>query len=629
LVPALRLTNVRTTTLIGRADDLARACAGFLRASSGRARLNALGRLGLVVVLGLTIAACTPGNEHRSHSGAAEPRYGGTLRLVGDSDVDHLDTASAYDGTTYTVERAFTRQLVTYPATGIDSMPTKLVPDLAVDVPTVDDGGVTDGGTTYTYHLRHGAMWGTSPARQVTAEDVVRGIERLCNPVQPTGAPGYYESTVRGMTAYCNSFLRVPGNVSAIRAFMATHDLVGVHAVDPRTVVFHLTRPASDFNNIMALPFSSPVPVEYLNYLPGSSALAQHTLSDGPYRIAAYRPGISMTLVRSPSWQQDADPVRHDYVDRIEVSETVSPGSALLQLEAGSADLQWEGDLPLTLVDRLIEAHDPRLVIYSAWALDPYLVINFQSPNASRATSKLQVRQALEYAVDKAHVVQASGGQALNAPLDQVITRGNAGYRPFDLYPSSAEHGNPGKARALLAAAGYPHGLALRLLYPSDSSTTTIEQVLQPDLARAGITVVPVPATVAAFYGVDVVTPSSARSGEWDIALASWGPDWFGNNGRTTVQPLLDGSNYGLGSADYGDYNNSAEDGLISRALAAPAQGQAAALWHQADVHAMADASIVPLDAHERAVFHSTRVQHFRVDPVSWQGDVTALWLAP
>jgi ABC-type transport system substrate-binding protein len=84
-----------------------------------------------------------------------------------------------------------------------------------------------------------------------------------------------------------------------------------------------------------------------------------------------------------------------------------------------------------------------------------------------------------------------------------------------------------------------------------------------------------------------------------------------------------------LGSADYGDYNNSAEDGLISRALAAPTQGQAAALWHQADVHAMADASIVPLDAHERAVFHSTRVQHFRVDPVSWQGDVTALWLAP
>ena len=55
---------------------------------------------------------------------------------------------------------------------------------------------MTGGGRTYTYHLKRGVMWDTTPARQVTATDEVRGIEMLCNPASPTGAPGYYESTI-------------------------------------------------------------------------------------------------------------------------------------------------------------------------------------------------------------------------------------------------------------------------------------------------------------------------------------------------------------------------------------------------------------------------------------------------
>ncbi len=61
-----------------------------------------------------------------------------------------------------------------------------------------------------------------------------------------------------------------------------------MRAVDDHTIVFHLLHAASDFLNLLALPFASPVPSEYLDYLPDSAAFRQHTLSVGPYRIARY-----------------------------------------------------------------------------------------------------------------------------------------------------------------------------------------------------------------------------------------------------------------------------------------------------------------------------------------------------
>ena len=221
---------------------------------------------------------------------------------------------------------------------------------------------------------------------------------------------------------------------------------------------------------------------------------------------------------------------------------------------------------------------NPDLDIYQAGSLDPYMVINFQSPNQGHATSKLDVRQAIEYAVDKAGVIQVNGGTLLNAPQNQVITPGSVGYNPFDLYPSTDSRGNPQKAKQLLAAAGYPKGLTLKLYYDEDDPDPQIAEVVQASLAQAGITVALHQVPVDNLYGNYLATPSEAKQGVWDLALVVWGPDWFGNNGRTTIQPLLDGATW-PGSSDYGDYNTVRENQLINQALAAPTSTAAAKLW--------------------------------------------------
>jgi peptide/nickel transport system substrate-binding protein len=563
-----------------------------------------------------------------SVSAASGPHRGGTLTLIGQGDVDHLDTSSIYSGVTYTIERAFTRQLVTYPASGTTSMPSNLVADIATTVPTVANGGVTGGGKVYTYHLKRGVDWNTSPTRQVTSQDVVRGIELLCNPASPTGAPGYYESTIVGMQSWCKAFLAVKPTVPAIKSFISTHKLKGVVAVNPTTVAFHLIQAASDFNDIMSLPFSSPAPVEYLGDVPDSAAFRAHTISDGPYQITTYKPNNEIVLTRNPAWKASTDHVRHAWVDKIQITEGQTSVSVQQQLQAGTADMEWDTNVPPQSLPGLNAKKDPNLDVYQAGSLDPYLVINFQSPNANRATSKLGVRQAVEYAIDKAGVIQVNGGPLLNAPLDQVITPGNAGYHKLDLYPTTAHRGNAAKAKQLLAKAGYASGVKLTLMYDDADPDPQIAQVIQSSLAKAGITVTLRQVPQSSLYGNYLVTPSQAKQGAWDLALADWGPDWFGNNGRTTVQPLLEGSTYGPGSSDYGDYNSSAENGFVNEALAASSSAKSDRAWSAADRQAMKDAAIVPIDVHKHAVYHSSAVHGWFIDPYSRVGDVTDVWLS-
>ncbi len=95
--------------------------------------------------LALLAAACS-GQTSASSSGGGSPQYGGTLRLLGSSDVDHLDTASAYYTVSYTLERAFTRQLFSYPASTDTAKANTPVADAATEVPTTANGGISADG---------------------------------------------------------------------------------------------------------------------------------------------------------------------------------------------------------------------------------------------------------------------------------------------------------------------------------------------------------------------------------------------------------------------------------------------------------------------------------------------------
>jgi peptide/nickel transport system substrate-binding protein len=588
----------------------------------GRGRAGGLVSVALVSVA-LLLAGCTGDGSSREDGRGSQP--GGTLTIVGSADVDHLDTATAYHRPTYLLHRAITRQLLQYPTAEDPQVAVQVAADLAERVPQP-----TDGGRTYTLTLREGVRWDTQPPRQIVADDVVRGFERLCHPGRPTGGPRYIEGLIEGMTQFCQGFASVPVTTGAINSYLKEHSVSGLEAVDTRTVRITLERPAADFPHLLALPAASPVPAEALQHLPDSLDFRRHYVASGPYRIAEYTPNEGFTLERNPAWRADTDPLRRAYVDRIEIVQGSDDGVAQERLEAGTADLAWDVTVPVGEVARLLAARDPKLRLVPDGSNDPYLAVNIRSPSSRGALGSVLVRQALNYAVDKRALAELYGGVALRRPSDQVLTPALAGYRRQSPYATPGHRGDPAKARRLLARAGYPDGVRLTLVYRDAGRHPDVAASVRAALGRAGITLSLRAVGVGAFYDDFVRSPDVTRRGEWDLAVAGWGPDWYGAAARSVFVPLFDGRacRPERGSANFACYNDEAVNRLIDKALSAPSVDQAAALWAEADRQVMSDAPFVPLLTGHTPVYHSKRVRGAVVQPFFANYDPTNLWLA-
>lgn len=559
-----------------------------------------------------------------SSSGPAQAKPGGSLTLLGTTAPAKLDPITAYNAGNRVLSRIDSRLLFMYDSVGTVSQQTTVEPDIATAIPTKSNGGISSDGKTYTIHLRHGVKWDSTPARDVVAGDFVREFKMLCNPVAPVPAPEYYTQTIEGMASYCQGFEEAPATVAGIQSYVDNTPLSGVSASDPSTLVFHLVQPANDFLNILAMEFSAARPAEYMSYLPDSAQLYQHLLSDGPYVIASYQPGISMSLSRNPAWSKSTDHLRNANVNTISIKFGVSADNVQQQLQVGTADLPYGDQTPPQDLPGLISQKSSGLALSSSYTALNYLALNLY---AGPMKNQL-VREAVAYAVDKNLIVQLGGGPALNAVTDQVSLPGSSGYvSSLHTYDDSSGNGNPTKARALLAQAGYPHGVTVTLAYNSSAASgVQIAQAYQSSLQKAGFTVKLLSLSGSTFVN-DIRNPQNAEKDMWDIAPAGWGPDWYGNNGRASLVPIL--SSPGKGSTDYGGYDSSAFNQDAQDALTAATPGQAQKYWAAANTQAIKDAAIVPVLDRKATVFHSTKVQGCSV--VWWYGqscDLANIWLS-
>jgi peptide/nickel transport system substrate-binding protein len=611
--------------------------------------------LAAAVLAAGALAACTSSSTTTPSAGSSSgtPVSGGTLHIVSASGPDHIDTVPAYYTVDYQIEHAYTRQLLQYPTvpyTGTSgagwTVTTTPAADIATDVPSVANGGITNGGLTYTFHIKPGVDWNTSPARQVTSQDFLREFKAFFNPVSPVGAPLYYTSTIAGLASYYNAetaFFAKKSNAPTaanITNFQNTHSISGIATPDSSTISFTLTKPAGDFLYMLAMPFTSARPVEYDSYVPNSLQLDQHTISDGPYQISSYVPGKSITFVRNPAWKQSTDSLRHDYVSTIVDTLGVSSAETQLSdLQAGTQDV-IDSDTPLNpaSIPSLIASNASNFRIWQYSTTFPYIVFNPRSPDANGAAGKLLMRQAVEYGLDKAAVVKAIGGPAVAQIINTVIPPGNVGYQNTNMYPDNNGQGNTAMCKSDLAKAGYPNGVTLTYMYPNDSSNTRVFTAIQASLANCGITLTGKPEPGSSFF-VDLGNaPENNKAGAWDMGQPGWIPDWYGNNGRTIVQPLFLGPNCVVNTVNYGCYDSPKVNSLITQAETATSLSAAGSAWQQADSTIMSDAAIVPIMDQGFPNYTSKRVRGIGSNGQTYQTalfapnigapDITALWLA-
>jgi peptide/nickel transport system substrate-binding protein len=255
-----------------------------------------------------------------------------------------------------------------------------------------------------------------------------------------------------------------------------------------------------------------------------------------------------------------------------------------------------------------------------------YLVLN-TNPKAG-AIASVRVRRAVNYAIDKVAYRDAIAGRyaAAGQLASTIMAPGSLGYRPYDLYPTPGGRGDPVKARALLAEAGYPHGLTLGFATLSGrlaAGTKPIEE----SLARAGIRL-----KVTTHREWDPhfeALGDHAKRLEHQLAQSGWILDYLGDNARQSIVPQYDSRLPPAASGDFSEYDNPAVNRLIDRALAEPDRARRAALWAAIDQRIMRDAPMVPLVWENFSFRWAFRVHGWRYDPWTTMPDLTAVWLDP
>jgi peptide/nickel transport system substrate-binding protein len=213
--------------------------------------------------------------------------------------------------------------------------------------------------------------------------------------------------------------------------------------------------------------------------------------------------------------------------------------------------------------------------------LSPF--VSYLAINTQRVTD-LNVRKALNYALDRGAYLQARGGNLTGQPATAIESPLTIGYQKYDAYPAGT-HGDPAKAKQLL---GGKHP-KLVYAYSNVSANQATAVVIKNSLEKAGFQIVLKPVDSSNYY--DNI---GTKTNPYDLYINTWAADW--PSGSSIVAPLFNGNTIrAKGNKDY-SYLNAPDVNAQIEKLSAEHAEQAAPGWAKLDKMIMTKyAPVVPI----------------------------------
>ncbi|MBA2532284.1 MAG: hypothetical protein H0V23_09290 [Nocardioidaceae bacterium] len=436
---------------------------------------------------------------------------GGTVTAWGDGDfagihnqtMDPTDAYTPFDASILSglVTRSLT-QYVYDPEQGT----MVVVPDIATDIGTPNADF-----TQWTFTIRDGVRF--EDGTEVTAADVAYGVKRSLDRDKFPDGP-----------TVSNEFFLEDDKYKGL--YTTGTQYAGV-VVEGNTLTIKMERPFPDMPYWGTFPAMGPIPE-------GGSEPARYTrhpLATGPYKLAEYTPGKSLTLVRNDQWDPDTDPGRHAYPDRYEfrfnepqkqIDATILDDSALAQTMLSYTNVLPGDFRRARQLGRL--ALGPGGCTYS-WHPD------------NRAITDVSVRRAIGYAWPyKAHA--AIVGAIAPTYGASIFLPGTPGRQDYTVLETEPGQTDPDKARELLREAGFAPGkFELEFPYITDQqSSVQVKDLLVKSFEAAGFKATPYSTTSKNNYQIvsDPNAPLNLRPGGWCPnwpSGSSWIPPLFGSEG--------------------------------------------------------------------------------------------------
>jgi peptide/nickel transport system substrate-binding protein len=479
-----------------------------LRALIGQVKTGQLSRRGFVqmmVGLGLTapmaasmlasagIAQAQPKTSYK----ATKRGGGGQLKVLWWQGATLLNPHFAVGTKDQDGSRIFYEPLASWDPDG------NLVPALAAEIPSQQNGGVAKDGKSVTWKLKKGVAW--HDGKPFTADDCLFTWEYAADPATASVSIGTYKD-------------------------------VKVEKVDSHTirVIFQKPTPfwADPFVGVRGMVIPKHL---FAGYTGAKSREAPHNLKPvgtGPYRFVDFKPGDIVRGELNPNYHMPNRP----YFDAIEMKgggDAVSAARAVIQ--TGEVDYAWNMQVEDEILKRLEQGGKGKADIVTGGNIE-HIQLNNTDPwkdvDGERSSVKSKhpfltdpaVRQAFNLLVDRSSVQEQIYGRTgvatanfLNAP-ERFRSKANR----FEF--------NPDKAAQILEAAGWKKGsdgirakdgVKLKVVYQTsiNAPRQKTQAIVKQAAAKAGIDVEIKAVTASVYFSSDAANPDTYTHFSTDVQM--------------------------------------------------------------------------------------------------------------
>lgn len=503
-------------------------------------------KLTWLVALAAVVAVASAMGASAHPAKTSTIKSGGTLTVGWEQAwgfTDNFDPTGEYLGDAFGImDNLLVRTLIGYQhaAGGPGNTP---VADIATAVPKP-----TNGGKTYTFHIKQGVEFSPPVSRQVTSQDFVTAMERLANP-KDGGQYAFYYRVIKGWDAYAAA--------CATKAGCANKHISGISTPNASTIVFNLTQPTGDFLKRMGMPATGPQPAEVTKCFDGQAGkYGNDLISTAGYMIqgidqvnisscSGLKPASGydqthMFLVRNPNYKQSTDNTRKNYVDEVHFLVDSSDTDIYNKIEAGQMDMATSS-IPPSVLKRYVTTPSLKSHFFQnsgdrTW----YITMNTTQP----PFDDIHVRRAMNWIVDKSALRQIWGGPTVGDIANHIVPDSLFGGALADYapYKTAGDHGNVAKAMAAMKGSKYADSSGMcvakeckgvLLIADARAVDPGMVNTLEQDAGKIGITF-----TVRTINGAYPTIQTVAKN----VPIAErpgWGKDYA--DALTFFSPLFDG----------------------------------------------------------------------------------------
>ncbi|MBU6258704.1 MAG: peptide ABC transporter substrate-binding protein [Burkholderiales bacterium] len=378
------------------------------------------------------------------------------------------------------------------PLAGWDSE-GNLIPILAAEIPTRENGGLAADGKSVVWKLKTGVTW--HDGTPFTADDCLFNWQFATDPATAATTIGPYKD-------------------------------IQVDKIDARTIRVRFRRSTPFWAQAFVGTFGMMIPKHlFAAYLGAKSREAPTNLKPvgtGPYKFVEFRPGDLVRGAINPNYHMPNRP----YFDTLEMKgggDAVSAARAVLQ--TGEFDYAWNLQVEDDVLKRLEAGGRGRLVPVPGGDVE-YIALNTCDPNVEVDGERASLKTRHPYWSDPA--VRKAMALLVDRQAIQDFIYGRTGYATPNFLnnpPRFRSHNlkfefNIDKAKALLDAAGWKPGadgvrakggVQLKAVFQTsiNAPRQKTQQIIKQACQKAGIALELKSVTASVFFSSDVANPDT------------------------------------------------------------------------------------------------------------------------